>query len=100
MSQDLRDYDLLRLDKVDSEAGRMGITATVGPTGDHDIDTRGVQITLETPNGVAYARVSEPQVCDLIETLESRIDDEDKETEATMWGAKNPLVLPSGEFQE
>ena len=72
MSQDLRDYDLMRVDKADAEASEMSITATVGPNSQSG-NRRGVQFTLKTPNGYAYARVSEDQIRDLIRVLEDRV---------------------------
>ena len=74
MSQDLRDYDLLRLDENDAEADTMSVTATVGPNSESG-NIRGIQLTLDTPNGYAYARVSEDQIRDLIKVLESRIQE-------------------------
>lgn len=96
MSQDLRDYDLYRVDENDREAVEMGVTATVGPSGNGEIDeTRGVQITLETPSGYAYGRVSEPQIRDLIWVLQSRIDP-DTPPEATGWDADRLTINPDG----
>lgn len=100
MSQDLRDYDLFRVDKNDAEAGNMSVTATVGPTGHGVIDdTRSVQITLDTPNGTAYGRVSEPQIRDLIDVLEARIDP-DKKPEATGWEWERTEIAKDGSVEQ
>lgn len=72
MSQDLRDYDLIRLDENDAEASNLSVTATVGPNSQTG-KMRGAQITLDTPNGTAYARMTEEQLRDLIRVLESRV---------------------------
>jgi len=98
MSQDIRRYDTCRVDGNDDEARRVGVTATVGPTGHGEIDpSRGVQLTLEAPSGYTYARLSQPQVRDLIDTLCRRLDPEDEEYEATMYGAGDRRVLFDGE---
>lgn len=98
MSQDLREYELFRVDNADHEASRMDVTATVGPSGHGDIDDRrGVQLTLVTPAGTAYARVSEPQVRDLIDVLRKRVDPDDEVHEATGWGADRVRIGPDGE---
>jgi len=96
MSQELRDYDLYRVDKNDREAQTMGVTATVGPSGHGEIDdSRGVQFTLETPNGYAYARVSEPQIRDLIRVLQARVNP-DVPFEATGWRADRLRINGDG----
>ena len=95
MSQDLQHYDTIRLDKNRDEAGEVSVTATVGPT-ESDMDaTRGVQITLSTPNGWSYARLSEPQVRALISVLQMRVNP-DKDHEATGWSVDPAKVLPDG----
>ena len=100
MSQDIRDYELYRVDKNDIEAGKLGLTATVGPTGHGEIEeTRGVQITLHAPGGIVYARMSEPQIRDMIEVLEQRINP-DETPEATGWESDRKTVLPTGEIDE
>ena len=97
MSQDLRDYDLFRVDDNPTEATRMSVTATVGPSGHGEIDTkRGVQFTLQTPAGTTYARVSEPQVRDLIDVLQKRVDADDDVHEATGWRAERVQISPDG----
>lgn len=96
MSQDLRDYRLYRVDENIREAREMGVTATVGPTGHGKIDARrGVQITLRAPSGIVYARVSEPQIRDLIEVLEKRLDPDDV-LKAIGGEADRETVSPSG----
>lgn len=75
MSQDLRDYDLKRVDGNNAEASNMSITATFGPNSGNE-KRRGVQITLDTPNGTAYGRVTEEQVRDLIHVLQARVFEE------------------------
>jgi hypothetical protein len=82
------------LDENDAEAAELGVTATVGPTPDDDTNrehTRGVQLTLRTPNGYAYVRVSEQQVRDLIDVLGKRVDS-DSGYEAT--GGDVPITTP------
>lgn len=97
MSQDIREYPTCRVDGDDHEARYLSVTATVGPTGDGEIDdTRGVQFTLETPSGYAYARVSEPQIRDLIDVLERRISP-DESPEATGIDAEKRTVYFDGE---
>lgn len=97
MSQDLRDYKLCRVDDNRNEASKLSVTATVGPTCRGEIEgTRGVQVTLATSNGHSYARLSEPQIKDLIEALENRIDPEEDEFEATLFGVDRVTVLPDG----
>jgi len=100
MSQDIRQYPLIRVDQADNEASRMDLTATVGPSDDEIDDNRGVQLTLRTPNGYAYARVSEPQIRDLIETLKKRVDPENDDYEATLYGSGNRSVTPTGQVLE
>ena len=101
MSQDLRDYDLYQLDRNSNEAHRMSLTATVGPTGHGEIDdTRGVQITLDTPAGTAYARISEPQIRDLINVLEKRVDPDEGIHEATGWEAERVKISRTGERKD
>lgn len=98
MSQDLRDYDLTRVDKRPNEARRLSVTATVGPRSD-DNGTRGVQLTLSAGVGTTYGRLSEPQVRDLIETLQRRLDPGDG-FEATSWDAERQTVEPDGTTTE
>jgi len=98
MSQDIRTYPLERVDDDTDEAFKMHVTATVGPTPTED-ETRGVQLTLETPSGWAYGRVSEPQIRDLIDVLERRIDP-DKPPEATGIEGENLTVEPDGETHD
>jgi len=102
MSQDLRKYRLRRLDEADAEASELSVTATVGPTADEDTSrehTRGVQITLRTPNGTAYGRVTEDQIRDLLGVLKMRIDPE-MPYEATGWKATDVSVKPDGTVTE
>ena len=100
MSQDLRDYELYRVDKNDREAKTMSVTATVGPSGHGEIDEmRGVQITLETPNGYGYARISEPQIRDLIQVLQARLNP-DSPFEATGWQADRLRIKPDGSIAQ
>jgi hypothetical protein len=94
MSQDLRDYRLIRLDERPNEARELSVTATVGPSTDGD-NKRGVQFTLDTPDGFAYARVSQEQIQDLIEVLSARIDP-DTPPEATGIEATRKTVQPDG----
>lgn len=97
MSQDIRDYELFRVDEMPNEALMMSLTATVGPSGHGEIeDRRGVQITLNTPAGFAYARLSEPQVRDLIEVLQKRVDPDNDVHEATGWEAERVQISPGG----
>ena len=103
MSQELRDYDLIQVDNryrdQPNEARRMSITATVGPTDDTTDNTRGVQITLDTDAGYAYARVSEDQIRDLLRVLQSRINP-DSPFEATLGGADRLNIRPNGSVAE
>ena len=94
MSQELREYRLEQLDDDSDEARRMHVTATVGPITDED-RTRGVQLTLETDNGYAYARVSEQQIQDLISVLSARITPEIPPT-ATGIEANSQVVESDG----
>lgn len=99
MSQDVREYPTCRVDGDEREARYMNVTATVGPTGNGEIDdTRGVQITLDTPDGYAHARVSEPQIRDLIDVLERRVEP-DEPPEATGWEADEQTVFFNGETE-
>ena len=95
MSQDIRTYLLERVDDDPAEAFELHVTATVGPTPTEG-ETRGVQLTLETPDGFAYARVSEPQLQDLADLIARRIDP-DQPPEATGLEAENLTVEPDGE---
>jgi hypothetical protein len=99
MSQDLRTYDLRRVDRADNEASSMSVTATVGPKPDDSEATRGVQITLRTPNGTAYGRVTEGQIRDLIGVLNMRVNPE-MPYEATGWKATDVSVKPDGRVAE
>jgi hypothetical protein len=100
MSQELRLYPTCRVDGNDNEARHMNVTATVGPTGNGEIDaTRGVQLTLHTPNGYAYARVSEPQIRDLIRVLHKRVDP-DAACEATGMDADTQRVYYDGKRED
>lgn len=100
MSQDLRDYDLLQVDQARNEAHELGVTATVGPSGHGRLDgTRGVQITLATSGGVAYARVTEAQVRDLIRVLATRVNP-DAPFEATGWRGDRLTIRPDGSIGE
>lgn len=98
MSQDLRTYELARVDGAREEANRLSITATVGPTPEDTNNTRGVQVTLDAPQGFAYARLSEAQIQDLIGVLKLRIDSE-MPYEATGIKATDTNVKPDGEIE-
>lgn len=96
MSQDLRTYRLKRVDEADNEAGKLAVTATVGPSSEKGM--RGVQLTLMTPNGTAYGRVTEAQLHDLVGVLNLRVDD-NLPYEATGWQASDVVVNREGEIE-